>query len=143
MGEVIIHTVDGLKPDTTYVFIIRAENIEGFSAPSPASNSIKTKPRQSSGRNKGGLEEELDDEEARNQLSASDIELISAEPDSSTSIRISWKVNLLIYLCSTTLIPTESCLPLFGNIAHHKIRFRSDHLSVLSYLVLVQLNCRK
>ncbi len=29
MGEVIIHTVDGLKPDTTYVFIIRAENTEG------------------------------------------------------------------------------------------------------------------
>lgn len=98
MGEVIIHTVDGLKPDTTYVFIIRAENTEGFSSPSPASDSIKTKPRQSSRRGSASGVEELDDEEARNQLSASDIELISAEPASSTSIRISWKVNLLIFI---------------------------------------------
>jgi roundabout axon guidance receptor 2 len=99
MGEVIIHTVDGLKADTTYVFIIRAENMEGFSPPSFASDSIKTKPRQSSRRGNGGASgvEELDEDEARNQLSASDIELISAEPASSTSIRISWKVNLLIY----------------------------------------------
>ncbi|XP_035715206.1 roundabout homolog 2 isoform X2 [Folsomia candida] len=91
MGEVIIHTVDGLKPDTTYVFIIRAENMEGFSVPSAASDSIKTKPRQSSRRGSASGAEELDDEAARNQLSASDIELISAESASSTSIRISWK----------------------------------------------------
>lgn len=87
-GEIIVHTVDGLKPDTTYLFVVRAENPEGFSAPSVISDPIKTRPgtRRSS-------DVEVDEEEARNQLSGSDIELISAEPASSTSIRISWKVN--------------------------------------------------
>ncbi|ODM93984.1 Roundabout 2 [Orchesella cincta] len=88
-GEVIVHTVDGLKPDTTYLFVVRAENPEGFSAPSFISDPIRTK----HGTRRSSDVEEVDEEEARNQLSGSDIELISAEPASSTSIRISWKVS--------------------------------------------------
>jgi len=102
MGEVIIHSIDGLKPDSTYMFLIRAENIEGLSAPSRPSETIKTRP---SVRRFGGVDEEMDEDEARNQLSGSDIELISTEPASSTSIRISWKVNLLIYLVQFYLCP--------------------------------------
>jgi len=95
-GEVVTHTVSGLRADTSYVFIVRAENIEGFSVPSKPSAAIKTKTRQGSGGNGGRgiqVDEDVDEEEARNQLSGSDIELISAEPASSTSIRISWKVG--------------------------------------------------
>ncbi|CAG7832052.1 unnamed protein product [Allacma fusca] len=86
-GDVIVHTVEGLKPDTSYMFLVRSENPEGFSAPSPASTMIKT--RASTRRPD---QEDIDEEEARNQLATSDIELINAEPASSTSIRISWKV---------------------------------------------------
>jgi hypothetical protein len=107
-GDVVVHTVQGLRPDTSYMFIVRAENIEvGLGRPSKASEIVKTKPRQGSGGggSRGLLnhaddddDEDVDEEEARNQLSGSDIELISVEPASSTSIRISWKVSTCIIM---------------------------------------------
>ena len=94
LGDVIVHTVDGLKPDTSYVFLVRAENPEGFSPPSPVSGPIKTRPSS----RRPDDEDDIDEEEARSQLATSDIELMSAEPASSTSIRISWKVNNFLAL---------------------------------------------
>jgi len=86
-GEVV-YTVDGLRPDTRYVFLLRAENPEGLSPASPVSEVMRTRPAS-----RRADEEEVDEDEARNQLSSSEIELISSEPASSTSIRISWKVR--------------------------------------------------
>lgn len=94
----ILHTVEGLKSDTKYIFLVRAETQEGFSPVSNLSKIIKTRPTFRGGDHGTDRteEDEYDEEELRNQLSSSEIELISCEPTSSTSIRISWKVNKLI-----------------------------------------------
>ena len=94
-GEVF-YTVDGLQPDTRYVFLLRAENPEGLSPASPVSEVMRTRPDF----RRTADEEDIDEDEARNQLSSSEIELISSEPASSTSIRISWKVRIAKFMAS-------------------------------------------
>jgi len=84
-----MYTVEGLQPDTNYVFLLRAENPEGLSPAAPMSEIMRTRPAY-----RTSDIDEVDEEEVRSQLSTSDIQLISSEPASSTSIRNTWKVSM-------------------------------------------------
>jgi len=81
------YTVENLRPDTEYVFTVRAENSHGSSAPSPLSRSVKTTRLGSDYR----LDENM--EYAREVLLSRVLEIVDLEAISSTSVRITW--NLL------------------------------------------------
>jgi len=36
------YTINNLKPDTSYIFLVRAENSHGMSSPSPLSERVRT-----------------------------------------------------------------------------------------------------
>ena len=77
------YTVNNLKPDTSYVFIVRAENSHGISVPSEISEHVKTlKSRHS--------DDYVNIELARDSLLTKLIELVEIEPISSTSVRLTW-----------------------------------------------------
>ncbi|XP_059470843.1 roundabout homolog 2-like isoform X3 [Neocloeon triangulifer] len=75
-----------LKPNTSYIFVIRAENSHGLSPPSPLSDRVHTLAR----RGNNGLELDLGD--ARQRLSSKIVELKDAQPASSTSVRLVWEI---------------------------------------------------
>lgn len=91
VGE-IVYTVEGLEPDSRYFFLVRAENPEGLSPISPVSEMMRTRPAY----RKADDIDEVDEEEVRTQLGLSEVQLISSEPASSTSIRNTWKVLYLL-----------------------------------------------
>ena len=75
--------MNNLKPDTSYVFIVRAENSHGISVPSEISEHVKTlKSRHS--------DDYVNIELARDSLLTKLIELVEIEPISSTSVRLTW-----------------------------------------------------
>ncbi|XP_050537160.1 roundabout homolog 2 isoform X2 [Daktulosphaira vitifoliae] len=80
-----IMVVDNLKPDTTYVFMVRAENSHGLSVPSALSAVVKT-----GGSNAVITQQSLD--EAREKLSNKVIDFKELFSISSTSVRIMWEV---------------------------------------------------
>nr|CAH7726111.1 unnamed protein product [Callosobruchus chinensis] len=75
--------VHELKPDSSYVFIVRAENAHGLSAASPISASART---LANSRSLPGSE--LDT--ARTVLSTKLIDLKDARPQSSSSVKLVW-----------------------------------------------------
>eukprot|EP00095_Tigriopus_kingsejongensis_P009444 maker-scaffold108_size357748-snap-gene-2.20 protein:Tk09444 transcript:maker-scaffold108_size357748-snap-gene-2.20-mRNA-1 annotation:"conserved hypothetical protein" len=80
------YTVNNLKPDSSYVFLVRAENSHGMSPPSQMSERVRTL------RAFAGSDDDLNLEEVQNHLLDKVVELMSIEAISSTTIRVSWKV---------------------------------------------------
>ena len=78
------YTVTNLKPDTSYIFVVRAENSHGMSVPSEVSEHVKTLKSQH-------LEDYVNVEDARDDLLTKLIEIVEIEPISSTSVRLTWK----------------------------------------------------
>ena len=78
------YTVTNLKPDTSYIFVVRAENSHGLSAPSAVSQHVKTLKSQA-------LEDSVAVEDARDALLTKLIEIVELEAISSTSVRITWR----------------------------------------------------
>ncbi|KAK6632671.1 hypothetical protein RUM43_013441 [Polyplax serrata] len=79
-------TVSDLKPDTSYIFLVRAENSNGLSSPSPLSDHVRTLGADM----RAVSQSELD--EARSRLSTKVVELRHIEAISSTSVRLNWKI---------------------------------------------------
>ncbi|XP_030763908.1 roundabout homolog 2-like [Sitophilus oryzae] len=80
-----------LKPDSSYVFIVRAENAHGISPASKVSPSVRT---LANSRTFPGSE--LDT--AREALSTKLIELRDARPQSSSSVRLVWLLSAVDYV---------------------------------------------
>ena len=81
--------IGDLKPDTSYVFLVRAENSHGLSVPSPISEVARTL-----GSDRRSVPQyELD--EARVRLGTKVVELRDVQPISSTSVRLLWDVSCL------------------------------------------------
>ncbi|ODM99458.1 Roundabout 2 [Orchesella cincta] len=83
-------TLQYLKPNTEYIFFVRAVSPEGIvSGPSPLSDSATTHISTNNNRNNDDLEM------ARSQLSEGIVVLLkNAYPTSSTSIKIEWQMLL-------------------------------------------------
>ncbi|XP_055631811.1 protein sax-3 isoform X2 [Toxorhynchites rutilus septentrionalis] len=81
-------TITSLSPSTSYIFVVRAENAQGYSAPSPLSNVIRTL----SGDDGVTMPEEL--EAARMVLNGKILELVDLVAMSSTSVRLEWQLHI-------------------------------------------------
>ncbi|GIY92239.1 roundabout homolog 2 [Caerostris extrusa] len=81
-----MYVASNLRPDTRYMFLIRAENSHGLSMPSPVSDVIRTL-----GFSSGVPHYNLD--EARNRLNDVSIFLQDIISLSSTSVKMMWKVQ--------------------------------------------------
>ncbi|GLG97679.1 Hemolin [Gryllus bimaculatus] len=79
-------TIGDLKPDTSYVFLVRAENPYGLSIPSPLSESARTQRAD----RRAVPRYELD--EARARLSAKVVTLRDVQPLNSTAVRLLWDI---------------------------------------------------
>eukprot|EP00092_Neocalanus_flemingeri_P031723 GFUD01034457.1.p1 GENE.GFUD01034457.1~~GFUD01034457.1.p1 ORF type:complete len:1341 (+),score=224.87 GFUD01034457.1:285-4307(+) len=77
------YTVNNLKPDTSYIFIVRSENSYGISEPSQISEHVKTLKSQH-------LDDYVNIEDARDSLLTKLIEIVEIEAISSTSVRLTW-----------------------------------------------------
>ncbi|KAG0416986.1 hypothetical protein HPB47_005982 [Ixodes persulcatus] len=81
------YTIQGLRPDSRYIFIVRAENSHGLGPPSPASDTIRTL----------GLPPHLLPEynldEARVKLAACVVTLLDARAASSTTVKLTWRIQ--------------------------------------------------
>jgi roundabout axon guidance receptor 2 len=69
------YTVNNLKPDTSYMFLVRAENSHGMSSPSPVSERVRTLRLLSS----TAADADVDLEEVQNTLMNKVVELTSIE----------------------------------------------------------------
>lgn len=83
--------VHELKPDSSYVFIVRAENAHGLSAASPISATARTLANSRS-----LPSSELDN--ARTVLSTKLIDLKDARPQSSSSVKLTWTLADVNYI---------------------------------------------
>ncbi|XP_065367067.1 roundabout homolog 2 isoform X1 [Calliphora vicina] len=83
-------TISGLKPATSYVFLVRAENSHGLSVPSGLSNVIKTLGSES------GTVPPSEISEAREILSGKVVELIDAAAINSTAVRLDWVMHVSV-----------------------------------------------
>lgn len=79
--------INDLRPDTSYIFVVRAENTHGMSIPSGASNVVRTL-----GAHSFAPQHLLDN--ARTKLSNKVLVLRDLFPLSSTSVRVIWDVSL-------------------------------------------------
>lgn len=88
------YTIHNLKPDTSYVFLVRAENSDGLSHPSPISERVRTLRLLSSGlyNNMDHDNHPIDLAEVQNTLLSKVVELSSVEAISSTAIRVTWQL---------------------------------------------------
>lgn len=85
----LLFQIGDLKPDTSYVFLVRAENSHGLSVPSPVSEVARTL-----GADRRSVPQyELD--EARVRLGTKVVQLRDVQPISSTSVRLIWDVSCL------------------------------------------------
>jgi roundabout axon guidance receptor 2 len=82
------YTVSNLKPDTSYVFLVRAENSHGMSPPTQMSERVRTLRALSDSQ----VDENIDLEEVQNDLMNKVVELTSIEAISSTTIRVTWEI---------------------------------------------------
>ena len=96
------YTVNNLKPDTSYVFLVRAENNHGMSPPSQMSERVRTLRLLSSSINSefledsersGGSDQTIDLHDIQNTLLNKVVELRSIEAISSTAIRVTWVIR--------------------------------------------------
>ncbi|XP_077483590.1 roundabout homolog 2-like isoform X2 [Amblyomma americanum] len=80
-------TIQALRPDSRYIFIVRAENSHGLGVPSPASETIRTL----------GMAPhflpEYNLDEARAKLSACVVTLQDTRATSSTAVKLNWKIQ--------------------------------------------------
>lgn len=83
-----------LKPDTSYVFLVRAENAHGLSVPSGVSEVARTLRLGPDSRNVP--QHTLD--EARARLSTKVVSLLQLVASASTSIRLSWEVITNVHI---------------------------------------------
>ncbi|XP_049308729.1 protein sax-3 isoform X1 [Bactrocera dorsalis] len=83
-------TISGLKPATSYVFLVRAENSHGLSVPSGLSNVIKTLGTES------GTVPPSEISAARAVLSGKVVELIDAAAINSTAVRLDWVMHVSV-----------------------------------------------
>nr|XP_040563510.1 roundabout homolog 2-like [Lepeophtheirus salmonis] len=79
------YTINNLKPDTSYMFLVRAENSHGMSPPTRVSERVRT--LQSLSENDG-----INIHEVSNALMSKVVQLTSIEAISSTTIRVSWSI---------------------------------------------------
>ena len=86
------YTVSNLKPDSSYVFLVRAENDHGLSPPTQISDRVRT--LRAVGVGDDAFNNNIDAAEVQNDLMNKVVELTSIEAISSTSIRVSWHVLL-------------------------------------------------
>ncbi|XP_037517477.1 protein sax-3-like [Rhipicephalus sanguineus] len=81
------YTIQALRPDSRYVFIVRAENSHGQGVPSPVSEPIRTL----------GMAPhflpEFNLDEARAKLSACIVSLQDIRAVSSTAVKLNWKIQ--------------------------------------------------
>ncbi|XP_037517448.1 roundabout homolog 1 [Rhipicephalus sanguineus] len=81
------YNIQALRPDSRYIFIVRAENSHGLGVPSPVSETIRTL----------GMAPhflpEYDLDEARAKLSASVVTLQDIRAMSSTAVKLNWKIQ--------------------------------------------------
>ena len=96
------YTVNNLKPDTSYVFLVRAENNHGMSPPSQMSERVRTLRLLSSSTNgeysdasdrSSGIDQTVDLHDIQNTLLNKVVELRSIEAISSTAIRVTWVIR--------------------------------------------------
>lgn len=81
-----------LAPGVTYTFLVRAENSHGLSPPSPLSEPV-TMTASGLTWTGGESEEEMQLNEARSSLlSGHVVELVDAQPLTSTSVKLVWEV---------------------------------------------------
>lgn len=76
-----------LKPDTRYMFTVRAENAFGLSVPSNTTETLRTLGDEARGVSKAQLEE------ARLRLMTRVISLKNLTPTGSTTVKVSWDVS--------------------------------------------------
>ncbi|XP_049524974.1 roundabout homolog 1-like [Dermacentor silvarum] len=81
------YTIPALRPDSRYIFIVRAENSHGLGVPSPASEAIRTLGTAPH------FLPEYNLDEARAKLSASVVTLQDIRAMSSTAVKLKWKVQ--------------------------------------------------
>ncbi|XP_053675538.1 protein sax-3-like [Anopheles nili] len=81
-------TITNLSPSTSYMFIIRAENSYGYSAPSPISAIMRTL----SANDRVTMPEEI--ETARVVLNGQVLELVDAIAINSTTVRLEWQLHI-------------------------------------------------
>ncbi|KAL1475211.1 hypothetical protein MTO96_037463 [Rhipicephalus appendiculatus] len=81
------YTIQALRPDSRYIFIIRAENAHGLGVPSPVSETIRTLGMAPQ------FLPEYNLDEARAKLSASVVTLQDIRAMSSTAVKLNWKVQ--------------------------------------------------
>lgn len=81
------YTVANLRADTSYTFLVRAENAHGLSLPSPVSDIVRTL-----GSRRTLPDHDLD--EARNRLATNVVELKEVKSSSSTAIRLAWDIKI-------------------------------------------------
>ena len=88
------YTVRHLRPDTAYMFLVRARNSHGLSHPSDVSNTVRTK----GGSGARPTLPPLDVSEVQAKLNGQVVVLKEAEVLSSTSIKLSWEVSAMSVL---------------------------------------------
>lgn len=89
------HMVRGLTPGLTYVFLVRAENSHGLSPPSNLSEPVAL--GTLNGLPDASNDVDADLEEARDSLLTDQaVRLLDAAPNSSTSVRLSWEVSVIL-----------------------------------------------
>ena len=77
-------TVSDLRPDTRYVFVVRARNSHGVSRPSPVTHTVRTQPEGA-----GGAPPLP---EVRTRLSQPCIRMVSVEAQDEASLKLSWQL---------------------------------------------------
>ncbi|KAH9414331.1 Roundabout 1, partial [Dermatophagoides pteronyssinus] len=90
-----IFTVKNLRPNTRYLFYVRAQNIHGLGLPSDVSDEIRTNDHQksSSTSSSSSKNDEIIIAQARTTLNNVQIKLRDARAISSTSIKLFWNVS--------------------------------------------------
>lgn len=91
-----VHVAKSLLPGVTYMFIIRAENSHGLSAPSPVSESVVVGDEMSGMWGNGAF---YNNSEIRNNIMTDNIvELIEATAIDSKTIKLMWEILNFYYL---------------------------------------------
>lgn len=80
--------VTDLRPETNYVFLVRAENSQGLSLPGPMSDVVQT-----TNVNQHTVPQ-VELTRARDRLNSEILHLKEVQPASSTSVKIMWDVSI-------------------------------------------------
>ncbi|XP_061183727.1 roundabout homolog 1-like isoform X7 [Saccostrea echinata] len=92
------YTVTNLKPDTTYVFLVRARNSHGVGVPSELSDPISTRTVTDNSRNT-----QLTRKQIQNRLQGIVVELTAVEP-LPAAVEVRWKVHKMMAIIDKFVI---------------------------------------